>query len=71
MSLLNPIAIYSQRVTRKPRRFKTHILAKFPEANGLLDYVIYENLYLEIYGSLQYFYCMLICGHNDKNISLF
>lgn len=71
VSLLNPIAIYSQTVTRKPLSFKTHNLAKFPEVNGLIDYAMYENLFQEIYESHQYFYCMLIFGHNDKNISLF
>ena len=69
--LLNPIAIYSQTVTRKPLSFKTHNLAKFPEVNGLIDYAMYENLFQEIYENHQYFYCMLIFGHNDKNISLF
>ena len=48
-----------------------HNLAKFPEVNGLIDYAMYENLFQEIYESHQYFYCMLISGHNDKNISLF
>ena len=71
VSLLNPLAIYSQIVTRKPLSFKTHNLAKFPEVNGLIDYAMYENLFQEIYESHQYFYCMLIFGHNDKNISLF
>ena len=71
VSLLNPIAIYSQTGTRKQLSFKMHNLAKFPEVNGLIDYAMYESLFQEIYESHQYFYCMLIFGHNDKNISLF